>query len=311
MELTELKSLIITDQIPNFLVFTGDDWAVQKIYVNQIAKVKGMEVKYIDRINDIYQKLNSKSFTQNYYCYTVRDDKDILTNEKLQKQLLEENLLGNNILILFITHLDKRTKAFKIFKDITINFDKLPLDTLKKYVKKEIDLSDKNCNALIEICEYDYGRILLEIDKIKEFGEVSSIDADESFEYLLETKTIYQYPKDSIFDFVDVVLKRKKRSAYKLLDNCYAIGESNLAILSVLYDNTKQLLQVQSYKGDNILSATGLSQWQVNNARNRAGNYSNGDLVYLLRLLQDIDGKIKTGLMEEKYAVEYILANVL
>ena len=61
MELTELKNKIKTNKVPNFLIFTGDEWEVQKIYIQQIAKDKAYS--RIDSITDILGKLNTKSLT--------------------------------------------------------------------------------------------------------------------------------------------------------------------------------------------------------------------------------------------------------
>ena len=40
---------------------------------------------------------------------------------------------------------------------------------LIKYIQREIDLSERNCKRLIDICDGNYGRILLEIDKIRRY----------------------------------------------------------------------------------------------------------------------------------------------
>ena len=186
---------------------------------------------------------------------------------------------------------------------------------MKRYIQKEIELSDKNCDKLIEVCEGNYSRCLLEIDKIKRYADgnptlVRNI-YNNSFETLLEDGTIYQPPKDAIFDFVKAVLQNKPEKAYNLLQNCYDIGESKLAILSVLFNNTKQVLQVQTCEGKDTEKITGLTYWQIKNAKDCAGYYSNNNLIYIMRLIQSVERKIKIGEMEEAIAVEYVVSNIL
>ena len=65
-----------------------------------------------------------------------------------------------------------RATFYKHYKDEIIDFEPLPDGILKKYIQKEIALSDKSCQKLIDICEHDYGRILLEIDKIKRYVDI-------------------------------------------------------------------------------------------------------------------------------------------
>lgn len=167
MDINGLKAHIKSNTIPNILYFTGDEWEVQKIFINQIAKVRGLETKRVESILDVMGKLKSVSFVQKNYIYIARDDKQYMEEEKAQALL--PTIIGNNVYIMLITSVDKRTKFYKANKDKIIEFEALPERMLIKYIQKEIDLSEVNCKKLIEVCESDYGKILLEIDKIKNY----------------------------------------------------------------------------------------------------------------------------------------------
>lgn len=167
MDVATLKAKIKSKQLPSYLIFSGPEWKVQEIYINQIAKITGKEIKRVDSIIDIYSQLRNKSLMKKPVIYIVRDDKELMTNEKIQQQL--STILADNMLIHVLTSVDKRTKYYKQYKDTIVEFEALNEAILKKYIKKEINLSDKNCSILIEICEHDFGKILLEIDKIKNY----------------------------------------------------------------------------------------------------------------------------------------------
>lgn len=143
MELVSLKSLISTKKIPNFLIFTGNEWQVQQLYIKQISKVLQAEIKYVDSIGEIWNKLSTKSLLSVKRLYLLRDDKEVLTNEKIHSNL--SRILNGNYLILLLTNPDKRIKFLKDHTDITVQFDPLHPDLLQKYIKKEINLSDKTC----------------------------------------------------------------------------------------------------------------------------------------------------------------------
>ena len=168
MEVATLKSMIQQKRINDYLLFTGEEWKVMDIYIGQIGKVLNKEVRRIDSIQDVYGRLKSKSFVDKSYVYVVRDDKELMQNEKLQQQI-DNGILRDNILIHLITNIDKRTKFYKRYTDTIIVFNRLSEATLYKYIAKEINLSQRNMKRLVEICEYDYGRILLEIDKIRRY----------------------------------------------------------------------------------------------------------------------------------------------
>ena len=174
MDVATLKAKIKSKQLPSYLIFSGDEWKVQQIYIDQIAKVTGKETKRIDGVFSIYQQLRNRSFVQKSLIYIVRDDKELMNSEKLQQQI-DAGLLGDNILIHLLTTVDKRTKFYKQYKDAIIDFEQLSDTMLKKYIQKEIKLSERNTERLIDVCEHDYGRILLEIDKIRRYVDAQTV----------------------------------------------------------------------------------------------------------------------------------------
>lgn len=321
VEIQELKQRIKEDDIPNFMIFTGEEYAIQKIYIQHIAKIKNLTVRYIDSVTEILTELGSQSFLKVNYCYVVLDDKELISNETLQKELISR--LNTDILILTLTSVDKRTKLYKTYKDSIIEFNALKSEIMKRYIQKEIKLSDENCDKLIEVCEGNYGRILLEIDKIRRYStitwnkrEIRERDCgwhwiNECFNTLLDDGVLVVPPKDAIFDLVKAILQNKPALAFDLLQNCKEVGESSLAILSVLFNSTKQLLQVQSCESKDIEKTTGLTYWQIRNAKECCGIYSNNNLIYIMKLIQSVERRIKTGEIEELIAVEYVLSDIL
>lgn len=314
MEVTELKAKIKSNKLPNFLIFTGDEWAVQNIYIRQIAS-RNMEVRRIDSIMDIISKLKNKSFLSNQkLLYVVRDDKELMSNAKWWGRI--EKLLGNNILILLITKPDKRTKFYNQYKNTFIEFKPLNEANLKKYVLKEIPkASSKNIDTLITICEGNYGRILLELDKIKHWrigygkDKQELMPEDGALLRLINDGTIYKPPKDAIFDFVDAVLDRKAQKAFELYENCKGVGEATLTLLTVLFNNAKAVLQVQDCESKDVSKSTGLTGWQIMNAKKHLNNYDTEELEDLLQLITRCEQAVKMGEIEDQFVVEYILVN--
>lgn len=313
MEVSEVKSHIKNKQFDNFYIFAGEEWKVQRIYIEQIAKASGKLMKYIDSIADIYSKLSNKSFIKQSYVYVVRDDKEILSNDTLQSKI--SNILNDNILILILTTIDKRTKFYKAFNKQIIEFEPLKPEILKKYIQKEIKLSDKNCEKLMEVCEFDYGRMLLEIDKMKHYLDGidplrDDVSWDKGFEKLLKDGTIYTPSKDAIFDLIDSILD-DSLDCFNLYQQCLDVGEAVMVMLKVLYDNAKATLQVQSCSSKDISKSTGLNGWQIKNAMKHKGVYSNRELINIMMLCQDCQKGIVTGTMSEEFVMPYIMVNVL
>lgn len=140
------------------------------------------------------------------------------------------------------------------------------------------------------------------------FGDMSKYD--EVFKKLLEDGTIYQPPKEALWDFIKAVLQNKSKLAFDLYADLKAVEAPTLSILSNLYTNTKQLLQVQTCTSSDVEKTTGLTNWQIRNARECVGKWRAGDLVFLMRLIQQTERDIKIGNIDEAIAVEYILTSM-
>lgn len=134
---------------------------------------------------------------------------------------------------------------------------------------------------------------------------------DEAFEILVKDGTIYEPPYDAIFDLVDAILDRDINRTFNLLQQSYEVGEATMVMLSVLYTNAKALLQVQIYKGNEITKATGLTGWQIKNVKHLVGKYSENELIYIVQLIQKIESGIKTGKMEDEFAMQYLLTHIM
>ena len=168
MNIADVKTQIKNKEIQSYYIFAGDEIEVQRLYINKIAEVLGLTVVRADCVADVWPSIITPTLLDKPCVYVVRDDKDILTNDTLNKNLTSDKLNGN-VIINLITTIDKRTKWYKANSDKIVVFERLSNEVLKKYIQREITLNNANCERLIAICENDYSRILLEIDKIKRY----------------------------------------------------------------------------------------------------------------------------------------------
>lgn len=311
MNIADVKTDIKNKAIKPYYIFAGEEIEIQRIYINKIAEVLNYPVIRVECLAEVWPEIATTTLFGTPSVYVVRDDKDLLQDDVLQAQI-ESNNLNGNIIIHLISSLDKRTKWYKSNSDKIVLFERLTTDMLMKYCQREIALNKRNCERLIAICENDYSRLLLEIDKIKSFMTLSSdSDCNKVFEQFVADGTIAVPPQDAIFDLVDAILKRQICRAFDLLEQCYAVGEANMVILSVLFSNTKQVLQVQACESQDVVKSTGLTAWQVKCAKDKCGYYYNDELVDILRLIQKIQKAILTGQIEDSIAVKYLLVNIL
>lgn len=166
MEIADVKQMIKTGVFPKYLIFYGEEHAVMKIYLNMMANKMGCKLTYADSILELISGVRTKSLVPEHHLYVIMDDREFMTNEKMWSKFAG---LKNDVVVFYYTTTDKRLKFWKNFKDKAVEFSKLDTRILTKYIQNIIPLSNESCAELIDICENDYGRILLEIDKIKSY----------------------------------------------------------------------------------------------------------------------------------------------
>lgn len=302
MELWELKDRISNNTIPNFLIFTGPELGLMDIYINQIAKVLETKPKRVDNVASVVSASKIFSLTAGNKYSIVRGDKSLLTSEKLQEKV--RNI--KDYLVVIYDNIDKRSKLYKDFEDSIVTFNYMDEKTLLSLLSRKVNLSKENLEWLITACGYDYARCLLEIEKLNLFDEDKNTLLDE----FRRDGVIHSEIGDVIFQFVDAVMTRKKATSWKLYELLKLKGESNIKIISLLYNNFKALLSVQFCK-DPTAENTGLTPYQISLNKNRRGIYKDYELLDIIKLLSKTDYNIKNGIIEEPISVEFLLVKIL
>lgn len=313
MNLLELKKSISNNQLENLYIFSGDEVAVQDIYVSKLTKCFTGVICYLDTIAGIIPRLKGNSLLSNKpTLYVIRNDKDFLLNEKFWGLFEDKQLLRHNVLLFIYSSIDKRGKFYKHFENTIVFFDKLSEDILIKYIQKECPLSVSNAKELIQICESSYNRILLELDKLKRLSDCKSVDINKAYDIGKQHNLTYVPPMGAVFDLLDAILTRDVSNTYKLYYESQRRGDSSLAIISLLGNNVKAILQVQTIEGNsNLTDITGLTGFQIKLAKEKLRYYSDMELVRMLKVLQYCEKAIKTGLMEADMVIDYLLVNIL
>lgn len=305
MNLISLKSSIVNGELDNLYYFTGDDWKLRNTYIHQIAKAKHSKLQWVDSVKEIIGGAKTSSIISGTICYVVYEDKEYLSNEKAWGSI--KDLITDDMIIFVYNNIDKRSKFYKQFKDTLIEFNHLSDDLLYKYINQAISLNMYNSQRLIDVCEKDFGRVMLEVDKIKHY---IPIDYNKGCEMLFDKGLIYIPPKDAVFDLVDAII-RGDTNAFYLYDQCKKVGESNLVILTNLFNKAKAVYQVQTYKGTGDLSkVTGLKSGVIWGCKKCIGYRTDRSLLYIMKLVHRIDCGIKKGTLDEELSVDYLLAQL-
>jgi DNA polymerase III delta subunit len=296
-------------ELSNFYIFTGTEYLVQKIYLEEMSKVYGMPITYADSVISVYGKCTSKSlFGSTVGFYVIREDTEVQKQESFYETLPHD--IGENVIVLIYENLDSRLKFGKHFSDCTVEFGNLSDLVIDKYIKREVKLSNENVKKLSNEISGSFDLLKLETDKIKQYSQSQMISEDEGFKRLYSDGIIIRNEESSVFDFTDSVCGRKVIS-FEIAELLRNQGNSSINILGTLYNSMKNVLLIQVCENSDVAGTTGLDNRQIYFNKKYVGRYDDWELVRAVRLIASVVDDIKNGRMEDEVAVKYVLVSIL
>lgn len=317
MELVDLMKSISCNSIPHFLILYGEEQKIIDIYIQNIVQSVGGKRVVVDNVSQVIKDNGKKSLDKSIKVYVSTEDTAFMTKDESWENV--RNSMRKNYIILRYHSLDKRSAFVKKNQKSIVEFSHLSDEVLQQYIYRDLpDLSDENASKLISYCNNDYGRILLEIDKIKQYNEyishlVNGIYEDDCFEELDKQGLFHKEIGDITFELTDAVLGGYPEKAVQKLDEAKRKGEPAMMIASILYNGFRNLLAYQGL-GSNKQGAverTGLSKGDIWRCSKNIGGYSIEEVKRNMLICQNIESGIKTGTVDEDIALEYLVLSCL
>ena len=318
MELVDLMKSISCNSIPHFLILYGEEQKIIDIYIHNIVQsVEGKRVVF-DNVSQAIKDNGKKSLDKSIKVYVVTEDTAFLTKDESWENVRKS--MHKNYVILRYHALDKRSAFVKKNQKNIVEFSHLSDEVLQQYIYRDLpDLSDENSSKLISYCNNDYGRILMEIDKIwqAQSSRLSNfninLDSNDCFEELDKQGLFHKEIGDITFELTDAVLGGYPERVIQKLDEAKRKGEPAMMIASILYNGFRNLLAYQGL-GSNKQGAverTGLSKGDIWRCSKNVGGYSIEEVKRNMLICQNIESGIKTGTVYEDIALEYLVLSCL
>ena len=318
MELVDLMKSISCNSIPHFLILYGEEQKIIDIYIKNIMQsVEGKRV-VVDNVPQAIKDNGKKSLDKSIKVYVVTEDTAFLTKDESWENVRKS--MHKNYLILRHHSIDKRSAFVKKNQQNIVEFSNLSDEVLQQYIYRDLpDLCEKNASKLISYCNNDYGRILMEIDKIwqAQSSRLSNsninLDSNDCFEELDKQGLFHKEIGDITFELTDAVLGGYPEKAIQKLDEAKRKSEPAMMIASILYNGFRNLLAYQGL-GSNKQGAverTGLSKGDIWRCNKNVGGYSIEEVKRNMLICQNIESGIKTGTVDEDIALEYLVLSCL
>ena len=312
------------------------NWAVENIvkkYVN--AATKSMDYVKLDEnatCENIIETCETFSMFSEKRVVWVKDFKLLYSDtakgySKDQINMLSDYLERSNdgTILIFSGNEDIKLKAeipAKLKKTADVyNFCRLDYATFKGFALKRfkaagVDISPSSVKLLIDVTgyfnrnsEYRLFNFANDIEKIiahTEGGRVSDRDIESVVCGDMET---------FVFALMDGIINNHKEVAFQILYNMLSTGGSAFAILSTFANQFEFMLSVKQLREDGVdmaamMKKLGCGDFRIKKAMPFVNRYSEDKLKSILISLYEVDRNIKTGLLDDRTALELFIAGI-
>lgn len=231
------------------------------------------------------------------------------------------NLFANmpkHVCLIFLEQeVDRRVKYVELIKDngLVVEFDFRRPEELAKWVIKMMrtngHITDISTAAqMVEYCEPDMSNLYNEIEKLCAYaGDRTEITMNDVI------KVCTRSVKSRIFDLTDAIAMRQCAKALSLLDDMITLKEPVQKIMFMIARQFRQLLQVKllieaGASQSEITSKLKLNPYVAGKIIKQAQRFTTEKLEDAISVGLDLDIAIKTGKIEDRAAVELMIADL-
>lgn len=312
MNIQDVKRDIKESHIRHLYIFSGEEYTVKKIYIDMIHKCLNAEMQVEENLSDVCNGMGRKYLLERPKLFLVYYSKEFLTAEKSWERIDSPDNM--NYVIFIYDNIDKRGKFYKRFSDKIIDFECLSEQILEKYLVKEgCTMNHSMMSDMIDVCNYSYGRMLYEYNKVKIYSAETHYTQDKSYSKLRENHIISRDARDTLFSMIDAVMRHNKNLAYELKDEAIAFsGQQTVTIISLpmLFKSFEHLYQYLVCNSSDVAKSTGMTGFEIKQAKERAGYFGTETILRNMRLIQETEEAMKIGRMPMEIVLDYIFSEV-
>jgi DNA polymerase III delta subunit len=277
-----------------------------------VSEDKFIPLQYVEEIKKQYNTLYIESLQE-----LVPDEDDIFGDSTeissdiiiLNTELVDfsdEILFNKDNVIVIANKIDKSSKKF--YGDLVIEVPKLAEWQVKDMVYSfGRGIDTKHLDWLIHNCNGSVNRLYQEMTKLLIFSES---ERKHLFEEMVEDGAFDDLSANTIFNFTNAILKKDYQSLKLIYEEIDNIDVNDFGLLTILYNNFLNVINIQM--GVNPTpSSLGMSNGQFNAIKYNCGYYSGNQLVNIMKLISDMDRKIKSGEFPTNIMRDYMILSIL
>ncbi len=287
-----LKEAIVGDDSMNFHQFEG----------------KGIDLKEIISLAD------TMPFFGNRRLILIEDSGLFKSGGELLAEYLPK--MPDTSFMMFVeSEVDKRSKLYKRVKDLGYGAD-MARQNVKQLsswaggilAKEGKRITGHTMELFLSKTGDDMENIRMELEKLIGYTMGRDVITDQDVEEICTARVT-----NKIFDMVAAIVTRKTRTAMDLYEDLLTLREPPMRILFLIARQFNQILQVkelmtQGMDRGSIASSLKMQPFVVGKIMPQARSFSGEQILSYVNLCVDAEEAVKTGRLNERLAVELLIA---
>lgn len=307
---------------PMYLIY-GEEAFLKKSYKNQMREAiagddtmnshsfegKGLDLKEIISLADTMPFFGEKRLI-------VIEDSGLFKSGG--GEMLAEYLphMPDTTCILFVeSEVDKRNRLYKKVKDLGYaaemtrqNASQLASWAGRILAKEGKKITGRTMELFLSKTGDDMENIQMELEKLICYTMGKEVVTDRDVEEICTVRVT-----NKIFDMVAAIVNRKTKVAMDLYEDLLTLKEPPMRILFLIARQFNQILQVkelmrQGMDRSSIAAKLKMQPFVVGKVMPQARNFSREQILSYVNLCVDAEESVKTGRLNERLAVELLIA---
>ncbi len=302
MDIKELKESIEAGTIgTQFLILQYEDVPfVADQYLREISKLRGRPIEYVEDIVAI----SNSSF--DIFGMASLDD-SIRVYRTTELSYLPDNLKTEENLYIIVKKITDKN-ALTVYQDSIVNIPPLEGWHLQDYMYSVAEGVDrKSLDWLIKATNNDIYRLENELDKFRLF---TPSEQKFLFNDMLHEGAYSDLSSFNVFNITNAITSREMNNLKLALKEIKSFDAEPLGIVVLLYQGFRKLIQVWL-----ALKATpentGLKSGMIYAINKQPKVFNKEQLLKSFLLLTDIDRQLRSGNIDTKWLVDYLVCRIL
>lgn len=301
MTIQDLYNQISTNTVTDdLIVFKNTDTPfLVNQYITEIARIRGMEIRYIDSLSGLVSD-----------AFSLFDDTPTENSELMVyyvDDLTDGSISDVKNLIIVTNKISSKEVQDALFNHI-VDIPKLLDWQIQDYVYSSGEGVDKqDLELLLSLYGKNIMRLEQEMSKLRLF---SPNERKYLFKDMIKDGSFSDTSTYTVFNFTNAVVSKDVKVVSKLLTEMSRMDISPFGILTILLTNFRNLILVRANINPTPEN-TGLDSKKLYAIRKTVTPFSVEQIIKIFEMLCGIDLQIKTGELPTDIVVDYIMLKIL